>query len=195
LRIGLFGGRFDPIHNAHLIIADYIREEIHLDRVLFIPAAQPPHKGTLTSGELRLQMVTASIEDDPFFSASDIENQRSGPSYSIDTIRILKEKYRLNRSDLFWIMGADNFLEFHNWREPEGILQLCQIVVFPRAESGLPGPEAIAQDVIYLKDAPLLDISSTLIRQLIKGRRSIRYLVPPKVLQIINKFELYSVND
>ena len=192
VRIGLFGGRFDPIHNGHLIIAEFIREELHLDKVIFIPAAMPPHKETRTDAGLRLHMVSACTADNPFFEPSDIEIRRQGVTYSVDTIQEIKDSYQTFVPELFWVMGEDNFVEFHKWKDPERIRQLCRIVVFPRtAEQTAGRVDLPPDDVCFLKHAPFLEISSTFVRNLIREGRSVKYLVPPQVQQIISKFGLY----
>jgi nicotinate-nucleotide adenylyltransferase len=195
LRIGLFGGRFDPVHIAHLIVADYIREELRLDKVILIPAALPPHKKARIDAGLRLDMIKACISDNPSFEISDIELRRDGLSYTIDTVLQFREQYQLDRSGLFWIMGADNIVEFHKWKQPEKIAELCQLVVYPRgSDVAEPGTE-LFKDAIFLHNAPILNISSTFIREQIGRQRSVHYLVHPSVLKIINKFGLYSVNE
>ena len=195
MRIALFGGRFDPVHNGHLVVAEYIREELLLDQVVFIPAALPPHKKTRIDAELRLSMIKACISDNPDFKLSDIELRREGTSYSIDTILQLKAEYQLDRSDLFWIMGADNLAEFHKWKNPQKIVEHCQLVVYPRGKHRSEIHQSVRQNYIFLENAPILDISSTFVRDLISAGRSVKYLVPTEVLKIINKFGLYSVTD
>ena len=195
MRIALFGGRFDPVHIAHLAVADYIREELQLDKVVFIPAALPPHKEATIDARLRLDMLRACLRDDPNFEISDIELKRPGPSYSVDTIRQLKEHYGIERPDFFWIMGADNLIEFHKWRAPENIIELCQLVVYPRGHDIDRNTLTLKDEIVFLDHAPHLEISSTLIRERIARQRSVKYLIPPQVLKIINNYGLYSVSD
>ncbi len=193
-RVGLYGGTFDPIHHAHLIVAEFIREEWHLDKVIFIPAGIPPHKQVYSPKELRLQMVQVSIDDNPHFECSDIEVTNPAISYSVDTIAAMKEKLGLSPDALFWILGSDNFVSFHKWKAPERILELCQLVVFPRHyEDFERAPEEFrAHPRVHLMDAPVLEIASTQIRSFVKQSRSIRYLVPREVEGIIREHKLYA---
>lgn len=192
MKLGLYGGSFDPIHNAHLIIAQFVLDELQLEKVIFIPSAIPPHKETFASSEYRCKMVQLAIQDNPRFECSDVEIQRGGTSYSVDTITYFRDRYHLDKENLFWIMGSDNLVDLPNWKQPERILQMCTIVVFPRRKNNFhQAPMEIRQQVIYLKDAPIIDISSTTIRHFLNARRSIKYLVPPEVEKIILDKGLY----
>jgi nicotinate-nucleotide adenylyltransferase len=133
LKVGLLGGSFNPIHNGHLTIAQHVHERMQLSQVLFIPTGDPPHKrdGSLAPAKVRLEMVRLAIADNPLFTVSDIEMQRKGKSYSIDTIRALQHHYGPS-TELFFIIGLDAFLDFPTWREPKEILRICHIVVVPR---------------------------------------------------------------
>ncbi|MBH0201024.1 MAG: nicotinate-nucleotide adenylyltransferase [Nitrospira sp.] len=132
-KVGLLGGSFDPIHTGHLTIARQVQEHLQLSRVLFIPTGDPPHKrdGSLAPANVRLEMVRLAIADNPFFTVSDIEVQRKGKSYSIDTIRTLQHHYGPS-TVLFFIIGLDAFLDFPTWREPKELLRICHFVVVPR---------------------------------------------------------------
>ncbi len=192
MKIGLYGGTFDPIHCAHLIIAQYVKEELKLDKVIFIPAAYPPHKEVFSDPRHRLKMVNLAISDNPAFESSEIEIRKGDVSYSVDTIESLKKGYDLPGEHLFWIMGADNLVDFTNWRNPDRILELCTIVIFPRSDKSFEkAPEWIKKNVIYLKHAPIIEISSTTIRSFVQNGRSIRYLVPPAVEKFIYSQNLY----
>lgn len=133
LKVGLLGGSFNPIHNGHLIIAQHVHERMQLSQVLFIPTGDPPHKqdGSLAPANVRLEMVRLAIADNPPFTVSDIEMQRTGKSYSIDTIRALHHHYGPS-TELFFIIGLDAFLDFPTWREPAELLRICHVVVVPR---------------------------------------------------------------
>ena len=133
LKVGLLGGSFNPIHNGHLAIAQHVQERLQLSRVLFIPTGDPPHKrdGTLAPANVRLEMVRLAIADNPLFTVSDIELQRTGKSYSIDTIRALQQQYGPS-TELFFIIGLDAFLDFPTWREPKELLRICHFVIVPR---------------------------------------------------------------
>ena len=134
-RLGLFGGSFNPIHNCHLTIAHHVHERMQLSQVLFIPTGNPPHKrnGSLAPANVRFEMVRLAIADSPLFIASDIEIQRKGKSYSIDTVRALQHHYGPS-TELFFIIGLDAFLDFPTWREPQELLKICHFVVVPRPE-------------------------------------------------------------
>jgi nicotinate-nucleotide adenylyltransferase len=132
-RIGLLGGTFNPIHNAHLAIARQAREMLALDRVVMIPSGDPPHKPSngLASAKDRYEMVRLALASDPHLAISDVEVRRSGKSYSIDTVRLLQQEYG-NETRLHFLIGLDAFLEFPTWREPETLLTLCSFVVLSR---------------------------------------------------------------
>jgi len=134
-RLGLLGGSFNPIHNCHLTIAHHVYERMQLSHVLFIPTGDPPHKrdDSLAPANVRYEMVRLAIADSAFFMVSDIEIQRKGKSYSIDTIRALRRHYG-SSTELFFIIGLDAFLEFPTWREPHELLTICHFVVVPRPE-------------------------------------------------------------
>lgn len=132
-RIGLLGGTFNPIHNAHLAIARQAREMLELDRVVMIPSGDPPHKPSngLASAKDRYEMVRLALASDPYLAISDVEVRRSGKSYSIDTVRLLQQEFG-NETRLHFLIGLDAFLEFATWREPETLLTLCSFVVLSR---------------------------------------------------------------
>ena len=193
MKFGLYGGTFDPIHHAHLLIAQYIQEELDLDRVIFIPSGSAPHKKIYCSAELRSEMVRLSIQDNPYFEHSAIELENPDVSYSVDTIERLGRELQAGPKDLFWIMGSDNLVDFGSWREPDRIRQLCTLVVFPRNVKDYDRVPAEFRDgVIYLNQTPILELSSTRIRSLVRQGRSIRYWVVPAVEDLIKRHRLYS---
>lgn len=189
MSVGIFGGTFNPIHNGHLLIAEDVREKLNLDKVLFIPAENPPHKkvNNLADSCHRLEMVKLAIKGNPYFSVSDIEIKRGGVSYSIETIKTLKEVYQKG-TKFFFIMGADSILEFMEWKEWESLLGLCNFVVVPRP--GYECDESLFKNVVFLQ-AKMFDISSTEIRKKIEANQSIRYLVPDVVAKYIEGHKLY----
>ncbi len=192
MKIGLYGGTFDPIHFAHLIIAQHLKEELQLDKIIFIPSSISPHKRVFSSAEFRFEMVSLAIADNPDFECSNIEILRGGTSYSVDTIAALKDKLGVSRKDLFYIMGTDNFIYFDKWKEHERIMSLCQIAVFPRNQIDFDSaPIACRQNAHYFETAPIIDISSTTIRDLVARKRSIRYVVPTCVSQFIDANNMY----
>jgi len=133
LRIGVFGGTFNPIHHCHLTIARQTRERADLDRILFVPTGEPPHKPaeSLTSAQHRMEMVRLAIASEPCFLLSDIEVRRAAKSYSIDTIRLLRAEYGIS-AELFFMIGLDAFLELEDWREASELVRAINFVVVSR---------------------------------------------------------------
>lgn len=129
MKICLFGGTFDPPHIGHLLIAQTICEAESFDKILFIPVNIPPHKNVKTSLEDRLNMLNIAVEDNPNFEISDTEIKRGGVSYTIDTIMNIKQEYNIKSNKLSYLIGSDSLLNFHNWKNPEKILDECQIIV------------------------------------------------------------------
>ncbi|MCK4547589.1 MAG: nicotinate-nucleotide adenylyltransferase [Candidatus Eisenbacteria sp.] len=192
-RIGILGGTFDPIHMGHLIAAEGVKTEIHLDRVIFLPAARSPHKDAagISEAERRLDMVRMAVEDNPAFEVSDLEIRRGGTSYTIETIREMKT--RLGESvDLFFLMGEDSLLEITTWKDYELLLEECTVVVFRR-----PGVDLGRMDDEILRRIRMvptceIDVASRDIRERVREGYSIRYLVPPAVEAYIHLENLYS---
>ena len=190
-RIGIFGGSFNPPHVAHLIGAEIAREELELNTVIFMPASVPPHKQKmrLPDARLRLRMVMAAIAENPCFEASDIELNREGPSYSVDTLRQLKSQHP--DAHLVLIIGMDNLEIFHSWRSSEEILSLAElgVMVRPGYSKEKVKPELL-QHVRFV-EIPLLEISGTEIRKRIESGHSVLYMVTDAVLAIIEQESLY----
>jgi nicotinate-nucleotide adenylyltransferase len=210
-KVGLFGGTFNPIHLGHLRGAEDIRESFGLDRVIFLPAAVPPHKVTknVIDPLPRLEMVKLATVANPFFSVSDVEMKRSGNSYSIDTLRYFRER----RADSFsFILGQDAFAEIETWKEYPELFSLCNFIVMvpsgvgktpPGAQlpGGLTSSFRYSQEdrvwlhesghTLHFKEITFLDISSTRIRELIENGKSVKYLVPPEVEAYIQAHGLY----
>jgi nicotinate-nucleotide adenylyltransferase len=213
MRIGLMGGTFNPVHLAHLRIAEEAREMCTLDRVIFVPAADPPHKPL--AGEVpfvrRCRMVSLAIAGNPCFELSDIEGQRSGKSYSIDTI----DRFRAERpgDGLFFIVGSDSFLEIGQWHRYAEIFRSCSLIVIERpgcpvsdppaalpagirGEFGYDAPSRVlthrSGEQVHFLSGCLLDISSSEIRRLAAAGRSITYLVPPAVEAYIKEQRIYN---
>lgn len=195
MRLALFGGTFDPIHNGHLRIAEEAREQLELDRVVFVPNRVSPFKTgrDVTPGALRVAMVRAAVADNPAFAVSTIELERLGVSYTVDTVAALRAEYP--NAALFFLTGADAVRNLSAWREPERLLGLAQIAVATR-----PGVDenqiTQALPARWLKQlrfiaTPGLDISATDLRARIRDGRSIRYLVPPAVENFIGERRLY----
>ncbi|WP_240983213.1 nicotinate-nucleotide adenylyltransferase [Acididesulfobacillus acetoxydans] len=197
-RLGVMGGTFDPIHYGHLVAAETARIEFRLRQVLFVPTGNPPHKQEkkISPGELRFEMVRRAVADNPNFSLSRLEIERQGPSYTIDTLRILRKDHP--ESDLYFITGTDALREIFFWHEAAEILKLTNFVAVSR-----PGYEARdfleqarkehpeAQGRISLLEVPALAISSTDVRARVGRGQSIRYLLPEAVRRFIEEKALY----
>ena len=219
LKVGLLGGSFNPIHNGHLTIAQHVQEHLQLSQVLFIPTGDAPHKrdGTLAPANVRLEMVRLAIADNPFFTVSDIEIQRTGKSYSIDTVLALQHRYGPS-TELFFIIGLDAFLDFPTWRQPDELIKICHFVVVSRPKHSfqtlaemplLPNLSSLA--LIQLDAGALnrLDIivpsspgvtclalppcptSASEIRQRVRNRLSVANRLPPLVESYILRHSLY----
>lgn len=191
MKIAIFGGTFDPIHIAHLIIAEFACCELSLDKLYFVPSATPPHKPakTITSPIHRLNMLRLAIDDNTKFAVDEYEINKPGLSYTIDTLHYFYDHYPLRREDIYLLIGADNFAEFSTWKEPKEIVSLAQIVVAGRPRIGV--AETTSGDVIYLH-SPLMDVSASMIRNRIYQNKSICYLLPEKVMHYIHLHGLYS---
>jgi len=185
-RIGLFGGTFDPVHTGHLIIAEAVREQAQLDVVLFIPSAQPPHKHHMLmfSANQRFTMLSDAVRDNPFFLVSEIEMNRDGTSYTIDTLREIKKELPSD-ADVSFIVGRDNLNDIELWKEPRAIVKECAILVADRfCDEPQPVPDWLRAKVTIIA-VPRIEISSSDIRERIRAGKSIRYLVPDVVEKAI----------
>lgn len=217
MRIAVFGGSFNPLHNGHAMLADTIIKELHYDKVLFVPTFIPPHKivNESIAAEHRLGMIKAFCHSVPdnVFVAEDCEIRRGGVSYTFDTLTFLAEKYKnLLDGKLSFVMGDEVAAEFHKWKNPEGIAQIADFIIthrYPDAgvlESKLvkniPGKDyagdfkarfdekKFGYPCLYLKE-PMLPVSSTQIRGRILENRSFKYLIPPAVYDYIKEHKLY----
>ena len=187
MKIGIFGGTFDPVHHGHLILAREAVERLQLDRLIFIPNTLSPHKlaRVAASGEQRMEMVRAAIDGEPKFDADDLELRREGPSYAIDTVEEMLRRHP--GASLVYLIGEDNVAELHSWRRSGELQQLAQFVVLSRT-----GHEPNHSFPVVERD---IDISATEIRKRVAKNESIRYLVPEKVLAIIQQHNLYKETD
>ena len=193
-RIGVMGGTFDPIHLGHLMIAEAVWNEYRLDKILFIPSANPPHKSNvLTSAKHRFNMALLATCSNPHFEVSSIEMERQGPSYTVDTIKELKQIYG-DKAELYFIIGADSIKELPTWHNIDELLTLCHFVATrrPGYEPDLKLVEEDYKDAdIRVLETPELEISSTDIRRRIKKGYSIQYITTEQVQQYIRKEGLY----
>jgi nicotinate-nucleotide adenylyltransferase len=203
--IGIMGGTFDPIHIGHLAAAEEVREALGLERVLFVPAGDPPHKpaAAVSAARHRLAMVGLAIAGNPAFELCRIEVDRSGPSYTADTVEALAADERAGgrEADLTLILSAESFTGLPTWHEPRRILAASRIAVVPRA--GLEAPDdawiadrfpGIDARVVRL-DRPRIRLSATEIRDRVRAGRSIRYLVPDAVIAYIGDHGLYRTDQ
>lgn len=195
-RIGIFGGSFDPVHIGHLIIASDICDRLALDAVHFVLAPRPPHKASLwASDDARREMLARAVYSDDRFVLDLREFERSGPSWTVDTVESFAEEF--SGADLFFIMGEDSLADFHTWREPERIIARAQLAVAAR-----PGVEltpahllrfsAEERSRIHSVESPEIGISSTMIRERIERNAEIRYLVPDRVAEYIRTRRPYN---
>lgn len=191
-RLGVFGGTFDPPHVGHLALAECAREELALDRVLFVPAGTPPHKRTArTPAATRLAMTRLAVRGHRGFAVSDLEVRRAGPSYTADTLRALAAKWP--RTRLVLLVGADMFGTLGRWREPRAIAALAEIAVAVRPGSRRPRAGAWARGgrgVRWLRNVPL-DVASRGVRARARAGRSLRFLVPDAVASYVARHRLY----
>lgn len=219
MRIGLFGGTFNPIHRCHLTIAAQTRQRLGLDRIVFIPSGDPPHKPwqSLASARHRMEMLRRAITGEPAFGISDIEVRRPSKSYSIETIQALRGEYG-PEAELFFILGLDAFLEFPGWREPSRLLEACHFVVVSRpgatfrSLASIPLLPKVEEPLLAALDArrderadiplsgatrlillslPPCDASASLVRERLRKRESVANLLPASVESYIMQHRLY----
>jgi nicotinate-nucleotide adenylyltransferase len=196
MKLCLFGGTFDPPHVGHLIIGEFAYENLNVEKVLFIPAYIPPHKTSqdFSSPDIRFKMLELSIQGNPHFQISRIELDRTGISYSIDTIREIRNEFNLEQNDLFFLIGSDSLIEFHTWKNPEEIVSLTQVVVASRPFFDKKMVKNSFLDKINFLNAPYIDISSSMVRERVRKKKSIRYIVTKEVNEFIIKNKLYAKN-
>ena len=200
--IVLFGGTFDPIHHAHLIVARAAAETLQARKVILIPAAQPPHKDShaLTPAEHRLEMVRLATAGESLFEVSDCELQRSGPSYSLDTVRHFRRLYGPNVL-LYWLIGADSVKELPGWHQIKKLAEECTLVTAARPGvkldrldplAGILSPAQLSRFREYIIETPLLDICATDIRLRVAAGLTISFLTPTLVQNYIARQKLYA---
>ena len=193
MKLCLFGGTFDPPHVGHLVIAETIQESERFDKVVFVPASNPPHKEEdISPIESRLEMLRLALVNNDHFDVSDIEIKRGGISYAVETIEEAKERFGIGAENLYFLIGSDSLLDFHRWKQYESILDKCRVIVAQR-----PGfrPSRIDPNIlarIRFANIPQIEVSSSQIRRKIRGGLTIRYLVPHPVIKYIQEKELYS---
>ncbi len=198
MRVGVLGGTFDPIHLAHLIVAEEARVRLELDHVVFIPTGEPWLKAVqpVTTPHVRLEMVRQAVACNPHFQVSSVEVDRPGPSYSVDTLDALRREEGPD-AELYFILGMDAVADLPRWHAPERFLDLCTPVVFARSDYGAAGLDELEHSLPGVKDrlmfleGPVVEVSSTDIRRRVALGESIRYLVPARVERFITEHGLY----
>ncbi len=197
-KIGVMGGSFDPIHTAHLLIAESAREQLELDEIWFMPNANPPHKQEqeVTDASLRCEMVEYAIADNPYFTLCRYEAERSEISYTADTLAFFHEKYP--NTDWYFLMGGDSIRDFSTWYHPERIAALAVLVIANREELQNELLQEAVQRVkkeyharVRILSFPELDVSSSMIREKVRMGKSIRYLLPKQAEEYIMEHGLY----
>ena len=201
MRLGIFGGSFDPVHLGHLLLAEACREQANLDRVLFVPTNTQPHKldHQPAPNAARVEMLQLAVQGNPAFAVETIELDRGGVSYTVDTLSELMKRDPTN--ELFFLMGADSLADFPKWREPHRICELATLLVVQRAGEPAPDYSVLApllspQQIDVWKaqqvELPPIAISSSDIRQRVASGRSIRYRTPRAVEMLITNRKLYT---
>jgi len=190
-RIGIFGGTFDPIHLGHLIVAQQAAEKLGLDQVLFIPAGKPPHKGgeKLSPARDRYQMVRLAVRGHRLFKVSDIEIKSKKSSYTVNTLKALKSKYKT--AGLFLLLGLDQAVLLSTWKEPQELFELATVCVLSRPGFTRNEVESRWRKMLRFLPVSQIDISATAIRDRVRRSQAIRYLVPEEVARYINNKKLY----
>lgn len=197
-KIGIMGGTFDPIHIGHLIIAEEAREHLNLKEVIFIPTGKPPHKKStnITNSFHRYNMTELAIKNNRFFSISSIEIEKSGTTYTIDTIKELEMEYK--NTEFYFIIGSDSVMNIHTWKDYKTLLNICNFIVAKRVGiSNRDVEDRIREfnrkfgNIIYEVPIPYIDISSTEIRTKVMKNKTIKYYVPIEVEDYIMKNKLY----
>ena len=197
MRVGVFGGTFDPPHLGHLILAAEALHQLRLDRLLWVLTQDPPHKHgrIIRPWEARFEMVRLEIVDDPSFEISRVDIDRPGPHYAVDTMGILAQQFP--GAELFYLIGGDSLRDLPTWHQPRQFLQACAglgVMRRPGDSINLEALENVLPGIsvrVHFITAPLLEISSTDIRERIAGGRPFRYYLPPVVYQYILKTKLY----
>ncbi len=178
---GVFGGLFDPPHIGHLIIAQHVREEFNLGKIIFMPAGNPPHKTGSAPFIHRLRMIRLAVRGNPDFLVSSVEGGMRGKTYTIDVIQNLKRRFH---RPLYLIIGADQWREIKTWKNPQGLLRQVRLIIIPRPGYPIARLPSLSTR-IFKSTAPLIGISSTMIRERIGSKRSVRYLIPDPVNRYI----------
>lgn len=196
--IGIMGGTFDPIHYGHLVTAETVYDAFHIEKIIFIPTGNPAHKHVSLGSNHRLEMTKMAIAENEKFELSTIEIDREGHTYTVDTIEELKTTFD-DDTVIYFIMGADSIHQLKQWKDAKRLLSLCEFIGVTRPGYDKKGVEQAVAELnetygtkIHFLEVPALDISSSDIRDRMKHRLSIRYLLPDCVIAYINQFQLYT---
>ena len=193
-RYGIFGGTFNPPHLAHSVLAEKVRKELNLDKVIFIPSAVPPLKDEKEVLEIRhrLEMAKIAFGNNPDYEVSEIEvNNLNGKSYTVDTLLCLHELYKKEQVKFYLIIGADSLIDFPKWKNPEKIFELAEVVILNRPGFSKEKIKPGYLEKVRFIDTELLDISSTMIREKVRNNKSIKSLVLPEIEKNITQNNLY----
>ena len=190
-KYGIFGGTFNPPHIGHSILADYVREELLLDKIIFIPSGNPPLKDSIST-EHRLNMSKLAFGNDENFEISEIESENiEKKTYTVDTLQKLNEKYKDEDVQLYLIIGMDKLNELPKWKEPEKLFKLAKVIVINRPDNSVSNAKPEFRERAEVINTPELEISSSEIRKRIYENKSVKYLLNEKVLEYIKKNNLY----
>lgn len=191
MKVGLFGGTFDPVHIGHLIIAESAMETAGLDRVIFLPAARPPHKTgeKLSPFEDRLAMTRLAVQPTSHFEVSDVESRRPEISYTVDTVEAYVKEHPDDR--VFLILGADSLVNLTSWKNPDRLMALSRFIVYPRRGFDPEQADAAFRDHSNMLTDPVVDVSASWIRERIRAGHSVRYWLPPGVYDYVTARQLY----
>ena len=189
MKVGLYFGTYNPIHIGHLVIANYMVEYSEINQVWFVVSPQSPHKikNNLLDDYQRLELVNRAIDGDDRMRASSIEFKMPRPSYTIDTLTYLKEEYPAY--EFYLIMGSDNLVSLHKWKNAQVILEDYQILVYPRP--GFEGSKLLEYKNIQIVEAPLMEISSSAIREAIADGKDVRHFIPLKAFRYMDEMNFY----
>jgi nicotinate-nucleotide adenylyltransferase len=198
MKIGVFGGTFDPVHIGHLIVAEEARYQLNLGKVVFLPAGRPWFKSdrAVTDGVLRMEMIKQAIKDNPLFDVSEVELNRQGATYSVESIPKLKDEVG-GDVDLYFLIGVDALADIHKWKQPAELMEMCHIVGLTRPGyadfdwTDIDRKIAGASKRIQIIEVSRIQVSSTDIRMMVQNGISIRYLVPDAVVRYIEERGLY----
>jgi len=190
-KYGIFGGTFNPPHIAHSIVAENVRQQLNLDKIIFIPSGNPPLKNSIPA-EHRLAMAKLAFGNNKNFEVSEIEIDRPDEkSFTVNTLQMLQKKYINDQVELFLIVGIDNLIDFPKWKEPEKLFELSEVVVINRPNFSDTDSKIEFSSKVKFVTVPFLEISSSSIRQLVSDNRSIHYLVNPDVEKYIADHKFY----